>query len=326
MSKIPYLVDVPVAIVFFNRPDTFAKVFDAVAAARPSKLFLIQDGPRKYKKGEDQKVLECREHIKVDWECEVYKDFATENLGCGRRVFTGISKAFEIVDRLVIVEDDIVIGEDMLPFCAEMLERYKNDERVGLISGMNHVGVYDRTDKSYFFSSRGGAIWGWATWKRVWDCVDWNLECATNQYLMESLAALTLPQIDGKQMSRRAIAKYESMQKGERQTSWTTQFIITSCILQNRLYLIPTKNLTSNIGLVGEHSNNSSINTVPRGQRCIYFAPTYKLDWPLLHPDYIIDDVIYSKKQRQIMTGGYFGWFTRPIERKIYKLFPFLGR
>lgn len=321
-----YLTDIPVALIFFNRPDTFAKVFAAVAAARPSKLFLIQDGARKNKPGEDKKVLECRKLIKIDWECEVYEDFAQENLGCGRRVFTGVSKAFETVDRLVIIEDDIVIGDDMLPFCAEMLEKYKEDERIGLISGMNHVGVYKRTDKSYFFSSRGGAIWGWATWKRVWDCIDWNLSCVNDKYLMDTLTALTLPQINGKQIAERTMAKYNSMQKGERQTSWTTQFIVTSCILQSRLYIIPSKNLTSNIGLMGEHSNSSSIHTVPRGQRCIYFGKTYKLDRPLKHPKYVMDDVIYTDMQRKIMTGGRFGKYYRALESRLYRIIPFFGK
>jgi hypothetical protein len=321
-----FLTDIPVALIFFNRPDTFAKVFESVAAARPSKLFLIQDGARKNKCGEEKKVLECRNLINVDWECEVYEDFATENLGCGRRVFTGISKAFEVVDRLVIIEDDIVIGEDMLPFCFEMLERYKNDERIGLISGMNHIGIYDRIDKSYFFSYRGGAIWGWATWKRVWDSVDWNLQCARNQYLMDTLSSMTLPQIDGKQMAQRAIEKYESMQKGERQTSWTTQFVVTACVLQSRLYIVPSKNLTSNIGIMGEHSNSSSITTVPRGQRRIYFARVYKLEWPLKHPEYVIDDAIYSGMQRKIMNGGFLGKYLRVIERLLYRVFPILGK
>lgn len=322
----PYLTDIPVALIFFNRPDTFAKVFEAVATARPSKLFLIQDGARTNKPGEDKNVQECRELINIDWECEVHEDSASENLGCGRRVYTGITNAFKLVDRLVIIEDDIVIGEDMLPFCAEMLERYKNDERIGLISGMNHVGVYGRTDKSYFFSSRGGTIWGWATWKRVWDCIDWSLACANDKYLMDTLSTLTLPQIDGAQTAKRTIAKYDSMQKGERQTSWTTQFIVTSCILQSRLYIIPAKNLTSNIGLIGEHSNSSSIITVPRGQRCIYFAPTYVLDRPLKHPQYVIDDVVYAEKQRQIMTGGRFGRYWRGLESRLYRLFPSLGK
>lgn len=321
-----FKTDIPVALIFFNRPECFEKVFKAVAKARPSILFLIQDGPRNNKDEDNEKVMACRDCIKIDWECKVYKDYSTENLGCGLRVFSGISKAFEIVDRLVIIEDDVVIGEDMLPFCSEMLERYKNDERVGIISGMNHLWEYTRCPNSYFFSARGGAIWGWATWKRVWDCVEWNLECAKDNYVMDSLSNLSLPQINGKELAVRTKNKYASITKGERQTSWSTQFIVSSCILQSRLYLVPSKNLISNIGIVGEHVNHSGISAIPRGMRKIYFAPTYVLERPLRHPKYMIDDSIYYTEQRKVMTGGSFvRKLYRMLEGKIYKLFPFLG-
>ena len=42
----PFLIDVPVLILFFNRPNLLKAVFDQVRIARPSKLFLYQDGPR----------------------------------------------------------------------------------------------------------------------------------------------------------------------------------------------------------------------------------------------------------------------------------------
>ena len=42
----PFLVDVPVLILFFNRPQQLSQVFEQVRNARPSKLFLYQDGPR----------------------------------------------------------------------------------------------------------------------------------------------------------------------------------------------------------------------------------------------------------------------------------------
>lgn len=317
----PYLIDIPVALIFFNRPDTFKKVFEAVASARPSKLFLIQDGAREGKTGELEKVKRCRDLISIDWECEVHEDFSVRNLGCGLRIYTGLTKAFEVVDRLVIVEDDIVIGEDMLPFCAEMLEKYKNDERIGVISGMNHLWEYNRTPYSYFFSMKGGAIWGWATWRRVWNSIDWNLECADNDYLMSTLEANTLPQMNGKALARRTKAKKESMRKGEKQTSWSTQFDITTCKLQSRMNLIPVKNLTSNIGLMGEHTSVADLSLIPKGLRKIYFAPTYKLKWPLKHPQYVIDDVIYSNMQNNVMTGGFAGKYYRFFEVLIYKLF-----
>ena len=66
-----YFVDVPVLMIFFNRPEKFAKVFAQVKKARPSKLYLYQDGAR----GErDTKLIEaCRKIVEdIDWKCEIF--------------------------------------------------------------------------------------------------------------------------------------------------------------------------------------------------------------------------------------------------------------
>ena len=36
----------PVLLITFNRPDTTRKVFDAIRKAKPSKLYIFNDGPR----------------------------------------------------------------------------------------------------------------------------------------------------------------------------------------------------------------------------------------------------------------------------------------
>ena len=41
-----YLVDVSVLLIFFSRSEQFKQVFEQVKKARPSRLFLYQDGPR----------------------------------------------------------------------------------------------------------------------------------------------------------------------------------------------------------------------------------------------------------------------------------------
>lgn len=153
--------DIAVAMIFFNRPDTLKVVFESVRKARPSKLYLIQDGARANRPKDAENIAKCREVVSdIDWECEVIRDFSDVNLGCGRRIFSGLSNVFAHEEYAAIVEDDIVIGESFLPFCKEMCERYKNDQRIHMISGMNHLGIYELCPYDYFFSQGGGAIWG----------------------------------------------------------------------------------------------------------------------------------------------------------------------
>lgn len=74
MKKHPYKTDIAVLMLFFNRPDSFQQVFEEVKKARPSKLFLYQDGPRGE---EDMPGIEaCRQLVsdeQIDWECEVHR-------------------------------------------------------------------------------------------------------------------------------------------------------------------------------------------------------------------------------------------------------------
>lgn len=321
----PFLIDVPVALIFFNRPDTFAKVFEAVAKARPSKLFLIQDGARENRKDDVENIAKCREFINVDWECEVHEDYSDHNLGCGARVYSGITNAFKVVDRLVIIEDDIVISEDMLPFCAELLERYKDDQRFYSISCLNHMGVYD-TPYSYVFTTRGGGITGWATWKRVWDEMDYNIECADDKFSMSKFRLFKRPKIDGEWWANKVETTRNALKEGKKLTAWSYAFLFTTAFSQNRLRIVSSKNLITNIGLQGANSNASSITTVPRGLRKIYFAPAHKLSWPLNHPKYVIDDYDFANQMDKVLGVGKVRSLFRAIEHKLYCIFPFLGK
>lgn len=133
-----YLIDVPVLIIFFTRPDTLAKVFNSVKEARPSKLLLWQDGPRDEK---DMPGIEaCRKIFDgIDWECEVHSNYHTENMGCDPSTFRAQKWAFSIVNKCIVLEDDMVPSLSFYTYCKELLDRYENDERINHICGVNHL-------------------------------------------------------------------------------------------------------------------------------------------------------------------------------------------
>ena len=108
-----YICKTPVALIFFNRPETFKKVFAEVRKVKPTKLFLIQDGARN--DTDKEKISKCREIAEsVDWECDIVRDYSDVNLGCGMRPQSGITNAFKTVDRLIILEDDCVPCQSFL--------------------------------------------------------------------------------------------------------------------------------------------------------------------------------------------------------------------
>ena len=73
----------------------------------------------------------------VDWDCCVHTLFREQNLGCKLAVSEAINWFFEHVEAGVILEDDCLPHPMFFPFCAELLERYRDDERVMVISGNN---------------------------------------------------------------------------------------------------------------------------------------------------------------------------------------------
>jgi hypothetical protein len=308
-------MNIPVVLIFFARPDLLITTFDAIRKSKPEKLFLIQDGRRLDNNGDLLNIEKCRNIVdNIDWDCEVYKNYSEENLGCGLRVFSGISWAFQYVDRLLILEEDCVPAQDLFPFTAELLEKYKDDNRVGLICGMNNLGVHQDCPEDYFFST-SGSIWGWATWKRVWEKVEYELEFLNDKYSTE-IVFQTDSKLKGK-------AKFlsDDLSKGRSLTSWSFQLGMNN-LLQHQLNIVPKYNLITNIGM-SENSANSvkSIKFMPKGLRSLYYMKTYSLDFPLKHPKFMVNDIEFKKRLNRLMGDGYpLIKFYRSIESLFYRI------
>lgn len=166
----------PVLFVIFSRKDTTEKVFAEICKARPKKLYVAADGPRKGKAGEEELCAETRAIInQVNWECEVKTLFRKENLGCGIGVSSAIDWFFSHEEEGIILEDDCVPDQTFFSFCEDLLTRYRYDSRVMHIGGFNVQFGTRRGRASYYFSNFP-EIWGWATWRRAWKLFDFQME------------------------------------------------------------------------------------------------------------------------------------------------------
>ena len=308
--------DVFVAIIFFARPDLLKQTFAVIKQNKPKKLFLIQDGPRHDKPDDLIKIQLCRDIVEhIDWDCEVHRNYSEVNLGCGKRVATGVSWAFTHVDRLAIIEDDCVPSEGFFTFCSDLLEKYRDDDRVNMISGMNNLGVYDETPYDYFFSE-SGSIWGWATWKRVWDKIDFNLDVVDDSYACQMLETRY-----GQQLVADCAAMRHKLASGVTVSSWSLQRGV-SMYLSAGLIIVPKRNLITNIGLSEDGANSvSSLKMIPRGLRQIYFMPAHPVMLPLKHPPFMMADEIYTRKLNRVMgSTSYLLRLFRRLETTIYRL------
>ena len=167
-----YTCKSPVAMIFFNRPDTTKEVLDAIRVAKPGKMYLISDAPREGRADDEEKVAACRKLVEegIDWPCEICKNYAEHNMGCRDRVASGISWVLSQEECTIILEDDVVPSPDFFPYIDTMLEAYKDDPKVMMVSGTNLIKNY-RIDAPYTFSCFS-SIWGWATWARAWNLYD----------------------------------------------------------------------------------------------------------------------------------------------------------
>ncbi|MEW6303179.1 MAG: glycosyltransferase family 2 protein [Verrucomicrobiota bacterium] len=164
----------PVVLILFNRPQTTARVFEAVRRAKPEKLFLVADGPRNA--DEVAKCAAARAVTEsIDWPCEVKREFSEVNLGCGTRPATGLTWVFSHVEEAIILEDDCIPSESFFRFCETLLAHYRREERVMHISGNNFQHGRRKQSYSYYFS-KYSHNWGWATWKRAWKHFDFELK------------------------------------------------------------------------------------------------------------------------------------------------------
>ncbi len=226
----------PVAFLVFNRPEPTARVFASIKAARPPVLLVVADGAREGRVGEEERVAKVRAiATAVDWPCDVRTNFAATNMGCKRRVASGLDWVFSEVERAIILEDDCLPSPAFFRFAAEMLDLYAANRRVFSVSGSNFSG--STTPSGHYFSNFA-LMWGWATWRDRW--AQYEVEPAMPDGVLRRLwgnrplAHLYWRQVFGR------------LTKGKIDT-WDYQWILT--VWRNHgLTVRPTVNLVQNIG------------------------------------------------------------------------------
>jgi hypothetical protein len=159
-----------VLLLGFNRPDTTARVFAAIRAARPPRLYVAVDGPRTARPGEAGLCAQVRRiATAVDWPCELHTQFRDENLGCKRNVGSALDWFFSREKQGIVLEDDCLPSGSFFGFCEQLLERYRDDPRVFSIQG-NFFGSARKPEGPYLLSKMF-YMWGWASWADRWKSV-----------------------------------------------------------------------------------------------------------------------------------------------------------
>lgn len=278
LFELQEILKTPVAFLIFNRPELTARVFAAIAAARPPVLLMVADGPRDEHPNDKERTAAARAVIKnIDWPCEVLTNFSDRNLGCKQRVSSGLDWVFSQVEEAIILEDDCLPHPTFFSFCEELLERYRTDERIMTINGHNFLHGQRVSPYSYYFSAYAH-IWGWASWRRAWKFYDIELKLwpllRQSRWLEEIMGYATVAEYWKK--------IFDGISAGLFKT-WDYQWLF-ACWAQNGLAIAPSVNLVSNIGfgIDSTHTARSDAMTSELAMSEIVF--------PLAHPPYLVRD------------------------------------
>lgn len=264
----------PVVFCVFNRPAETARVFSRIEEMRPPRLFLVADGPRP---GRPDDVAQCAATRalleRIDWDCEVQRDFSDHNLGCTQRMTTGISWAFSHVDEAIILEDDCLPDPTFFRFCDELLERYRDHARVTQIAGFN-VPLDRRTKACSYYFSRFATNWGWATWKRAWQHYDVGVKewpaLKETSWLLDIVKHRNVADSWGRMLD---LAHRHGLE-----THWDYQWVF-SCWLRRGLSVQPSVSMITNVGFGPSATHTKSSCHDPRAD-----VKAAHMSFPLRHP------------------------------------------
>lgn len=249
-------IKVPVLLIGFNRPKCIKKVMERLTIVKPQKLYVSIDGARKERKGEDILVEQVKQIVKnISWNCDVRYQFHEGNVGAEVNVSSAISWVLENEEYVIVNEDDIYAPYSFYKFEQDMLFKYRDDTRIGMVSGNNFTPISDRKYKNDYLFARYGHICGWGTWKRVWK--EYSLdEEIDNRYMnlsfLETVSA-------NKRIAQQNLDFLSAMRlKGKGKNTWDYMFWYYR-LKHDYLSVIPRVNLVSNIGIEGLHQQSFSL-------------------------------------------------------------------
>lgn len=270
-----------VLLIFFNRPNETKKVFEQIRIARPPRLYLASDGARKFIPDEKELVDDLRHWIisNIDWTCEIHTLFREKNIGCGAACSGAITWFFENEPCGLIFEDDCVPCQSFFYFCNELLDKYKNNNKVWGISG-NQFDQTLNVRETYIFT-RLTHGWGWATWADRWDKFNFNLTGWNNKFIYKFHKAKKV----------RDFYNYIFDRKKKADGGWAFQMQLL-VMRYNGFFVHPSKNLVKNIGFDGATYDNAIADPLLN-------VPTYDFE-KIVHPARVKENEQYLNYQLKI--------------------------
>ena len=285
--------DIPVVLLLFKRKDAALRIIERFREVKISTLYLMGDQGRDA--DEKKLVQETREAVEkaIDWDCNIVKNYATENRGVYGNIALGAKWVFEREKWAIFLEDDNLPEITFFSFCEELLRRYENDSRILWICGTNYLGKYEPDNEVSYMFTKHMLPCGWASWSNKFlKYYDGYVTLLDDQYT-EQRFINDFPTKDMSEVYMRPLRNYKKMiAEGKQPSSWDYQMCLS--VRANSMFGIsPVYNQIKNIGVdeMSEHGGNTMAKVMTR-RFC--GMESYPLDMPLKHPISVITDLKYE--------------------------------
>ena len=251
METIP--TSAPVVLFAYMRPDHLRRTVESLRAnpeAAKTALTVYCDAP---KRPEHQVGVDAvRNYVEgIDGFASVRRVYRERNLGLARSIVSGVTEALQASDRVIVLEDDLLLSPHFLRFMNDGLACYSDDERVASIHGYWYP-VQQQMPETFFL--RGADCWGWATWQRAWRAFELD-----GRVLMGQLREKRLT----REFDCDGTYPFTRMLQGQidgRNDSWAVRWHASSFLL-DRLTLYPGRSLVDNIGHDGSGTHCAAEST-----------------------------------------------------------------
>lgn len=277
-----------ILFIIFNRPESTRQVWEAIRQARPERVYIAADGPRTENPDDTEKCKEARAITEIaDWPCIIKRLYRESNLGCSLGPIIAFKWFFEQEEEGIILEDDCLPSKSFFSFCSEMLDKYRNNKRVLLISGCN-LGYKLNNGNSYDFS-RIPNMWGWATWKESESQIDYRLSewRRVKRKLWRAYRQFGNGWFDmDLNWYLYWIDKFDRTVKEENISWWDWQWIYFQT-RNKQVSVFPERNLVQNIGFNEEATHTKHADNPAN------FLQREELNFPLKHPSAIKGNTDY---------------------------------
>ncbi|MBO4645327.1 MAG: hypothetical protein J5642_02295 [Bacteroidales bacterium] len=177
------MFDVPILVIAYNRVEFTHDLFTEIRKMHPTKLYVAADAAPSEERIMARQCLKVRSVFMPEWPCELNEMHLEKHLGKSQIFLQAMNWFFERETEGIVLFDDTLPSASFFHYCKEMLDHFRDDRRIGHISGCNIL-KYRDLPTSYYFSAYP-CPWGFATWRDRWQGFDLKMRGITESTLPE---------------------------------------------------------------------------------------------------------------------------------------------